>query len=82
MCLQHLKKGYSSHGNRTKSLSESWTTSKGSVMCVMCGHYLLLLVIVGRIDLYGEQSGVKVEIGDGQQTEVGCPDHLQLFVMR
>ncbi|XP_065910488.1 general transcription factor IIE subunit 1-like isoform X2 [Dysidea avara] len=57
----HLKKGYSSHGNRTKSLSESWTTSKG-------------------IDLYGEQSGVKVEIGDGQQTEAAlkeAPEWMQ-----
>jgi len=27
------------------------------------------------IDLYGEQSGVKVEIGDDQQTEV-CGDSI------
>lgn len=39
---------------------------------MICGMIILLCVLKScfSIDLYGEQSGVKVEIGDDQQTEV------------
>ena len=48
-----------SHGLQIQG-NNTWNNDNGWMYCTF------------SIDLYGEQSGVKVEIGDDQQTEVNC----------